>query len=80
MRFLLFKIGFLPVTIMDVLDIAVMSWVIYRVYMFFRGTRGVQMLLGLTLIVIFSAIAPVFQMKGMTWIFENLRTIWLLAF
>jgi len=76
----LFKIGFLPVTVMDVLDIAVMSYVIYRVYNFLRGTRGAQMLVGLIFILLFSVIAPLLQMKGMTWIFENLRTIWLLAF
>jgi len=76
----LFKIGFLPVTVMDILDIAVMSYVIQKVYNFLQGTRGVQMLVGLVIILIFSGLAPLFQMKGMTWIFENLRTIWLIAF
>ncbi len=80
MRFVLFHIGFLPVTVMDVLDIAVMSYIIYRLYNFLRGSRGVQMLVGLVIILIATGVAPLFQMKGMTWIFENLRTIWLLAF
>lgn len=80
MRFVLFHIGFLPVTIMDILDIAVMSYLIYRLYMFLRGTRGVQMLVGLVFILIASALAPLLQMKGMTWIFENVRTVWLVAF
>ena len=65
---------------MDVLDIAVMSYIIYRLYNFLRGSRGVQMLVGLVIILIATGVAPLFQMKGMTWIFENLRTIWLLAF
>ncbi len=80
MRFTLFHIGFVPVTIMDILDIALMSYIIYRVYHFLRGTRGVQMLVGLFLLLLFSVIAPLFQMKGLSWIFENLRTVWLLAF
>jgi len=80
MRFTLFKIGFLPVTVMDVLDIAVMSYLIYRVYKLLHGTRGAQMMVGLIILLLFSGLAPVFQMKGLTWIFENLRTIWLLAF
>ena len=65
---------------MDALDIAVMSYIIYRLYKFLRGSRGVQMLVGLIIILIATGIAPLFQMKGMTWIFENLRTIWLVAF
>ena len=76
----LFKIGFLPVTVMDILDIMVMSYIINKVYNFLRGTRGVQMRMGLVIILIFSGLAPLFQMKGMTWIFGNLRTIWMVAF
>jgi len=80
MRFTLFQIGFLSITIMDILDIAVMSYIIYRLYKFLRGSRGVQMLVGLIIILIATGIAPLLQMKGMSWIFENLRTIWLIAF
>ena len=80
MRFTIFEIGFLPVTVMDVLDIAVMSYLIYRVYKLLHGTRGAQMMVGLIILLLFSGLAPVFQMKGLTWVFENLRTIWLIAF
>jgi diadenylate cyclase len=80
MSFTLFKIGFLPVTVIDVIDIAVMSYFIYRIYRMMRGTRGAQMLVGLIIILLFSSLAPIFQMKGVTWIFENLRNIWLVAF
>ncbi|MBN1560341.1 diadenylate cyclase CdaA [candidate division KSB1 bacterium] len=80
MRFTLFHIGFLPFTVMDALDIAVMSYIIYRLYKFLRGSRGVQMLVGLGIILIATGLTPLFQMKGMTWVFENLRTIWLVAF
>ncbi len=76
----LFKIGFLPVTVIDILDITVMSYLIYRVYKLLSGTRGAQMMVGLVIILLFSSIAPVFQLKGMTWIFEKLSTIWLVAF
>jgi len=80
LRFTLFHIGFLPFTVMDALDIAVMSYIIYRLYKFLRGSRGVQMLVGLVIILIATGIAPLFQMKGMTWIFESLRTVWMIAF
>ncbi len=80
MRFELFKIGFLPVTIMDVVDIALMSYIIYRVYNFLRGSRGAQMLVGLIIILLLSVLAPLFHLKGLSWIFMNLRTVWLIAF
>ncbi len=80
MRLVLFHIGFLPVTVMDILDIAVMAYIIYRLYNFLRGSYGVQMLVGLVFILIASALAPLLQMKGMSWIFDNVRTVWLVAF
>ncbi len=80
MRFVLFKIGFIPVTVMDMVDIAVMSYIIFRVANFLRGSRAAQMFVGLVIIMIFSVMAPFFQLKGMSWIFENLRTVWIIAF
>ena len=77
---MLFKIGFIPVTVMDMVDIAVMSYIIFRVANFLRGSRAAQMFVGLVIIMIFSVMAPFFQLKGMSWIFENLRTVWIIAF
>jgi diadenylate cyclase len=76
----LFKIGFLPVTVMDVLDILIMSYIIFRSYNFLRGSRGAQMLVGLIIILVFSVIAPLIHMRGISWILNNLRTVWLVAF
>jgi diadenylate cyclase len=80
MSLVIFKIGFIPVTVMDVVDIAIMSYIIYRVYTFLRGSRAAQMFFGLVIIMIFSVIAPLFQLRGISWIFDNLRTVWLIAF
>lgn len=80
MSLTLFKIGFIPVTVMDIADILIMSFILYRSYNFIRGTRGAQMLVGLIIILLFSIITPVLQMRGISWIFQNLRTVWLVAF
>jgi diadenylate cyclase len=80
MSITLFRIGFLPVTVMDILDILIMSYVIFRVYDFLRGSRGAQMLVGLVIIMVFSVIAPLVHMRGISWILQNLRTVWLVAF
>ncbi|HOT97927.1 MAG TPA: diadenylate cyclase CdaA [bacterium] len=76
----LFKIGFIPVTVMDIADILIMSFVLYRSYAFIRGTRAAQMLAGLIIILLFSILTPLLQMRGISWIFQNLRTVWLVAF
>lgn len=80
MEFELFKIGFLPVTLIDLLDISVISYVLYKLYMFIRGSRAAQMFVGLVLILIVSVFAQLFNMAGMNWIFQSLRTIWLIVF
>ncbi len=76
----LFRIGFLKVTVLDILDIIVISYILYKVYCFIRGSRAAQMFVGLVLILIVSLLTRLFDMKGMIWIFDNLKTVWLIAF
>ena len=80
MNVTLFRIGFMPIGIIDLLDILLVSYIIYKLYLIVRRTRAVQMFIGLVLIFIVSFLAQAFQMQEMTWIFRNLRTVWLLAF
>ena len=76
----LFKIGFLPIGIIDVLDILLVTYIFYKLYMIMQKTRAVQMFIGLILIFIVSFFAQAFRMQEMTWIFEKLSTVWLVAF
>lgn len=76
----LFRIGFLKVTAFDVLDILFISFLLYKLYFFLRGSRAAQMFVGLVLILLVSLITRLFNMSGMTWIFDSLKTIWLIAF
>lgn len=76
----LFKIGFLPIGIIDVLDILLVTYIFYKLYMIMQKTRAVQMFIGLILIFIVSFFAQAFRMQEMTWIFGKLSTVWLVAF
>ena len=76
----LFKIGFLPIGIIDVLDILLVTYIFYKLYMIMQKTRAVQMIIGLILIFIVSFFAQAFRMQEMTWIFGKLSTVWLVAF
>lgn len=80
MNIQLFKIGFLPIGIIDILDILLVSYIIYRLYLMLRRTRAVQMFIGLLIIFVVSFLAQAFQMQELSWVFRNLRTVWLLAF
>jgi len=76
----IFRIGFLPVGIIDVLDILLVAYILYKLYIIMHRTRAVQMFIGLLLIFLVSFLAQALNMQEMTWIFRNLSTIWLVAF
>ena len=76
----LFRIAFLRVTFFDILDIVVISFVLYQLYIFIRGSRAAQMAIGLILIFVVSLLVQLLNMSGMIWIFKKLETIWLIAF
>jgi diadenylate cyclase len=80
LRLELFKIGFITITLIDVLDITIISYILYKLYFFIRGSRAAQMFIGLLLILVVSVIAQFLGLSGLNWIFENLRTIWIIAF
>jgi diadenylate cyclase len=66
--------------LIDVLDILLVSFILYRLYLIVYKTRAVQMFIGLILIFFASFITQALGMQEMNWIFRNLRTVWLLAF
>jgi len=75
-----FKIGFLSVTIIDVLDIILVAYIFYKIYQFLKGSMAARMMMGLLLIVLFSIVAEMINMSGSSWIFSNLKTVWVIAF
>lgn len=78
--FKLFHILFIRVTLIDVLDVLVLTFVLYKLYFFLRGSRAAQMSVGLLVILFVSLLAQLFNMVALSWLFQNLRTVWLIAF
>ncbi|MEE9288842.1 MAG: diadenylate cyclase CdaA [Bacteroidota bacterium] len=76
----LFKIGFLPVTIIDVIDIVLVAFIFYKLYMMMRGTIAAQIFVGLILIMAFSFITQAINMKAMGSILRTLTEVWVIAF
>jgi diadenylate cyclase len=59
---------FLAVGWRDVLEIAVSAFVIYRLLLLFRGTRALQMLVGIVVLVLVYAAAWVFKLAMITYL------------
>ena len=77
---MLIKLGFLPITIIDVLDILLVSFLFYQLYEFLKGSIAARMLLGLMVILVISLIGELLNMSALSWIMSNLRTVWVIAF
>jgi diadenylate cyclase len=54
------------------LDILVVTFIVYHVLVFIQGTRAVQMVLGLALIVVFFYFARWIQLQTASWILTNI--------
>lgn len=77
---MLFKIGFLPITFIDLIDVLIVTLLIYKLYQFLKGSVAIRMFIGLLLILLFSVIGDLFNMSALSWIMSGLKTVWLLAF
>ncbi|MCB1162367.1 MAG: diadenylate cyclase CdaA [Candidatus Krumholzibacteriia bacterium] len=67
-------------TVLNVLDILVVAFIFYRLYILVRGTRAALMLNGFLVILIASLLAQWIGLTTLNWILSNLRTVWVIAF
>lgn len=66
--------------IVDVIDILIVSLLLYRLFSLMRGTRAVHMFFGLIVLFILSVIAQWFNLIAINWLVSSLRTVWVIAF
>ncbi len=76
----LFQMGYLTVTLLDLIDIALVTGLIYVIYTFFRESRAKQMVLGLIILILLGSIARMLNLQAMSWILGSLQTAWLIFF
>ncbi|MFA6540021.1 MAG: TIGR00159 family protein, partial [Bacteroidota bacterium] len=67
----LFKIGFLSVSVIDLIDILLVTFIFYRLYRGMRGTVAAQIFIGLLIIVLLSFIVQAFNLKAMGWMLRT---------
>lgn len=78
-RYELFSIAFLSVRVYDVVDILAVAFVLYSLYKIFRGTRAAQLLSGILILILLSVIVRWAELHGMSWLLQNLSTVWVIA-
>ena len=63
----------------DAIDIVVVAIVLYRVFVLFKETRAIQMLLGLAGLMVASFVARQFDLYSTSWLLDNFWSFWVLA-
>lgn len=76
----LLNIGFLKVTIFDLLDIALVTILFYYIYRALKNTVALQILFGMVIIIALSFLTGAINLKGINWILKTISDIWVLAF
>ena len=76
----IFKVGFLTFSLIDLIDIALVTWVFFKVYQYFKDTRAGQMLIGLVILLISSFLFNSFGLSAMSWLVNQFQTVWVVAF
>lgn len=57
--------------LLDLLDIGLVTFIIYRIFLLIKGTRAVQMLLGLAVILIVYVASQIGELYTLHWILDN---------
>ncbi|MCX6833571.1 MAG: diadenylate cyclase, partial [candidate division Zixibacteria bacterium] len=65
---------FLEFGFKDLVDVLIVSFIIYQVLKLTRGTRSAQIIIGLVLIAGIAFVSYWFQLEGLAWLFSTLAT------
>ncbi|UCD64616.1 MAG: diadenylate cyclase CdaA [Candidatus Zixiibacteriota bacterium] len=75
----LFQFDFIKFGLKDLVDVLIVSFIIFQVLKLVKGTRSVQIIVGLFLVAGVAFVAYWFQLEGLTWLFSNLTTFGLIV-
>jgi len=75
----LFHISFIKFTLVDLIDVALVAFLFYRVLILMKGTRSAQIVLGLFLLFAISFLAFWFRLEGLQWLITNIAAVGILV-
>lgn len=65
---------------LDLIDIFIVALIFYWLFKLIKGTRAVQMSIGLAILILATFIAQWAKLNTITWILRNFWTIWIIVF
>lgn len=63
----------------DLIDILIVSFIFYQLLLLLRGTRAVQLVKGISVVVLLWIISRYFELRTVTWLIENLFSVGVIA-
>ncbi|MBM3268262.1 MAG: TIGR00159 family protein [Candidatus Sericytochromatia bacterium] len=63
----------------DLLDVALVTFILYRLFLLIKGTRAVQLLRGLLLLLVAYLVANSLQLHTITWLVQSMATMIIVA-
>lgn len=76
----LFHIGFLSFTLLDAIDIIIVTALIAWLYSALRDTAAIQVLFVLLFVIISRFVAEALNFKSLYWLLKTITDVWLLGF
>lgn len=73
------KLIFTNIKILDIVDIGLVTYVFYKVFMLIRGTRAKQLVKGIVLLLIITQLAEWSQLNTINWILANTLQVGFIA-
>src|SRR4051794_35270583 len=67
------------INIKDIIDILIVSYVIYKLILLVRGTRAIQLLKGIFVVVVTWALSTWFKLSTLQWMMNQMFTFGVLA-
>jgi diadenylate cyclase len=78
--FEIFKIGFISVTLWDIIDILLVTFIFYKIYSVIRGTIAAQIFYGLIIVLFLSFTVQAANFKALGWLLKLLSEVWVIGF
>jgi diadenylate cyclase len=73
------RMRFLQPSMSDIIDIAVVTFIIYHLFRLVSGTRALQMMMGFVVLVIAAYAAQALQLEALNEIFQAGQLVWVIA-
>ncbi len=73
------RIGFFPISIIDIVDIVLVSLIFYGIYLRIRDTRAMQLIIGLFVLVAASLIAGWSNLRALEELINFFKSVWLIS-